>query len=209
MLIHREALELAKNAAVSDDGVAFATTCVNVDEDGRVMVTDVRHWLRMSAAVDEPNLFDELADKGAGVASDGPVLVPAEVMQAFNAAMKKKSKAGMPVPHVVVSQRDGEITLASSDGKTKRAFRFDPVEGVQYPSLDRTVIAHEPVKSVLLSVELLHKIVRALRNCGAESVRLGLPSSPIGPISLSAETLTGRIDGAFAPMRDASDKSDE
>lgn len=36
MLIHRESLELAKNAAPAGDGVPFTTSCVQVGEDGGV-----------------------------------------------------------------------------------------------------------------------------------------------------------------------------
>ncbi len=105
MLIHRESLELAKNAAPAEDGVPFTTPCVQVSEDGTVTVTDGLHWLRMKAAADEPNLFDEIAESGTDDL-DGPVMIPAEVVQAFNAAMKKrKAKKGMPVPHVIASSR--------------------------------------------------------------------------------------------------------
>lgn len=47
MLIHRESLELAKNAEPAGDGVPFTTSCVQVGEDGTVTVTDGLHWLRL------------------------------------------------------------------------------------------------------------------------------------------------------------------
>src|SRR4051812_2209490 len=47
VLIHREALELARNAAVDGDGIPFSITCVYVTEDGAVTVTDGHLWLRM------------------------------------------------------------------------------------------------------------------------------------------------------------------
>lgn len=201
MLIHREALELARNAADGDDARSYPITCLKVGEDGSVTVTDGHHWLRMQAAVDEPSLFDELAETGAGAESDGPVLVPADVMLAFSAAMKKrKQKKGQPVPHVVVTQKDNSITLASSDGKTKRTFLLDAVEG-EYPNVDRTVLAHEPVRSIVLGVDLLYLLLRTLKACGAVSIKLGLPESEDAAIRVSTMTVTGPIDGAIMPMR--------
>ena len=145
MLIHRESLELAKNAAPAGDGVPFTTTCVCIGEDGTVTVTDGLHWMRMKAAADEPNLFDEIAVDGTQ-ALDGPVMIPAEVVQAFNAAMKKrKAKKGMPVPHVIVAHQEDRVTLRSSDGKTTRTFLMEAVDPtLVYPNVDRTVAAHAP-----------------------------------------------------------------
>jgi hypothetical protein len=201
MLIHREALELSRNAAAGDDGVPFAISCLHVSEDGAVTVTDGHHWLRMQAAVDEPSLFDELAEQGAGAESEGPVLVPADVMAAFSAAMKKrKAKKGQPVPHVVVTQKGNSVTLASSDGKTKRTFLLDAIE-VEYPNVDRTVLAHAPVREVLLGVDLLYLMLRTLKACGAVSIRFGIPQSKEAPIRVSTVTATGPIDGAIMPMK--------
>lgn len=201
MLIHRESLELAKNAAPAGDGVPFTTSCVQVGEDGTVTVTDGSHWLRMKAAADEPNLFDEIAESGTDDL-DGPVMIPAEVVQAFNAAMKKrKAKKGMPVPHVIVAQQDDRVTLRSSDGKTTRTFLMEAVDpNLVYPDVDRTVSVHRPTHHVTVSVDLLLKTVQTLKACGAEAVVLGLPRTPVAPIHISAWTPTGPIDGAVMPM---------
>lgn len=200
MLIHREALELARNAAEPGDGVPFSISCLKVGEDGSVTVTDGRHWLRMAAAVTEPSLFDELAQDGAGADSEGPVLVPADVMQAFSAAMKKrKQKKGQPVPHVVVTQKDSHVTLASSDGKTRRTFLLEAVD-VEYPNVDRTILSHEPVREIVLNLDLLYLLTRTLKACGAVSLRLGIPHDERAPIRVSTMTTTGPVDGAVMPM---------
>jgi hypothetical protein len=203
VLIHREALELAKNAAAVGDGVPFTISCVNISEDGSVTITDGHHWLRMNAAADEPNLFDEIAEDGTE-ALDGPVMIPAEVVQAFNAAMKKKkTKKGMPVPHVIVAQQEDRVTLRSSDGKTTRTFLMEAVDAnLKYPDVDRTVLAHAPTHHITLSVDLLSKIVRALKACKAPTLKLGLPTDPEAPIHLTAYTETGSINGAMMPMRE-------
>lgn len=202
MLIHREALELAKNAAPVGDGVPFTITCVNITEDGAVTVTDGHHWLRMKAAADEPNLFDEIAEDGTD-ALDGPVMIPAEVVQAFNAAMKKKkAKKGMPIPHVIVAQQDDRVTLRSSDGKTTRTFLMEAVDvNLKYPDVEKTILSHAPTHHIILSVDLLSKMVRALKACKAPNLHLGLPADPTAPIHVSAFTETGSIDGALMPMR--------
>lgn len=204
MLIHQEALELARNAAAGGDGVPFSITCVNITEDGAVTVTDGHHWLRMKAAADEPNLFDEIAEQDTENIS-GPVMVPADVVQAFNAAMKRrKVKKGTPVPHVVIAQQDNRVTLRSSDGKTTRTFLLEAVDAeLKFPDVDRTVQGvNKPQRHVIVSVELLTAIVRTLRACKVSSVKLGLPESAEAPISLSAMSLTGPIDGALMPMRE-------
>jgi hypothetical protein len=204
MLIHREALELAKNAAPSGDGIPFAITCVQVTTDGAVTVTDGSHWLRMKAAADEPNLFDELAEKDTETLA-GPVLVPAEVMSAFRAAMKRrKSKKGEPVPHVVVAQQDNRVTLRSSDGKTMRTFLLEAVGAdLKFPDIERTVRgAYKPVRHVVLSVDILRLVMRTLHACKVGWVTLGFPEHPSAPISLTAWSETGPIDGAIMPARE-------
>jgi len=204
MLIHREALELARNAASHDtEGVPITISCVKIGPDGSVTVTDGHHWLRMKAAADEPNLFDELAERGTD-ALEHPVLVPADVIAAFNAAMKKrKVKKGQPVPHVVVAQHENRITLKSSDGKTMRTFELDaPDAELKFPDVDKTVQAHLPTHHVVLSVDLLALLVKTLRACKATTLKLGFPIDTDAPVTLSTFTLTGPIDGAIMPMRE-------
>jgi hypothetical protein len=202
MLIHREALELANNAAQGEDA-PFMLTCVNVSEDGSVTVTDGHHWLRMKAAADEPSLFDEIAERDTE-ALTGPALVPADVMSAFNASMKKrKSKPGEAKPHVVVAQQENRVTLRSSDGKTTRTFLLEAVGAdLKFPDVDRTVAAHVPVRRVVLGVDLLLLILRTLRACKVGTITLGLPAEDMAPISISAFSLTGPIEGAIMPCRD-------
>lgn len=202
MLIHREALELSRNAAIAVDGTPFTITCVNITTDGAVVVTDGKHWLRMKAATEEPNLFDEIAEQGTD-ALDGPVMIPAEVVQAFNAAMKKrKPKKGQSVPHVVVAQEDNRVTLKSSDGKTTRSFLMEAVDkDLTFPDVDYTVAAHKPQRHVIFSVDLLSVVLRTLRACKADSVTFGFPEDSEAVVSLTAFTATGPIDGAVMPMR--------
>jgi len=201
MLIHREALELAKNAAKEVDGIPFSISCVNITPDGAVVVTDGLHWLRMKATADEPSLFDELAERDTVELAED-VLIPAEVALAFNAAMKKhKPKKGQQAPNVVVAQQDQRVTLRSSDGKTTRSFLMDAIHVERsFPDVDRTVLAHQPDRHIILSLDLLARLVRTLRACKAGSVTLGLPIDPTAPISLSCYTEAGPIDGAIMPM---------
>lgn len=203
MLIHKEALELAKNAAAAGDGVPFAISCVKVDVDGAVTVTDGAHWLRMQAAADEPSLFDELAEEDTKSPA-GPVLVPAEVMSAFRAAMKKrKSKKTDAVAHVVVAQQENRVTLRSSDGKTMRTFLLEAMGAdLKFPDVDRIVLAYKPVRHVTLSVELLRVILRTLHACKVGYVKLGFPEDAMAPISLSAWSETGPITGQVMPSSD-------
>lgn len=201
MLIHREALELARNASVDGDGVPFTITCVHITPDGAVTATDGHHFLRMNAVANEPNLFDEIAEKGTEPL-EAPVLIPADVVKAFNAAMKKrKSKKGMPVPHVVVAQKKDRITLASSDGKTVRTFLMEAIDpNLTFPDVDR--VFRPVTRSVVLGVDLLSALLKTLKSCGATGVKLGFPEGEAEAISVSAHTETGLIDGAIMPMRE-------
>lgn len=211
MLIHREGLELARNCAENVDGVPFTHTCVNIAPDGTVTVTDGHHWLRMKATADEPNLFDEIASELAGEEPEHDVLIPGDIVQAFNGAMKKrKAKKGMPVPHVVVGQQGQHVTLCSSDGTTKRTFLIDaPAKELIFPDVDKTVLLHQPERHVILSVDLLSVIVRTLRACKADSLRLGLSASPTAAITISAFCATGPITGALMPMRNNAEMDKE
>lgn len=208
MLIHREALELAKNCAADIDGIPFAMSCVHFDTDGTVTVTDGTHWLRMKAAADEPNLFDELAEQGDAILLDA-VLIPGDVVTSFNGAMKKKkAKKGMPVPHVVVATKEKSVTLRSSDGKTTRTFLIDGVAAdLVFPNVDKTVLTHQPERTVILGVDLLSLIVRTLKACKAPSITLGFSSSPSAPITIRAFSETGPITGALMPMNDPEGKA--
>jgi len=204
MLMHREALELAKNASDVGDGVPFTTSCVNITPDGALVVTDGHHFLRMKAIVDEPSLFDGLAVQDTEEL-DGPVMIPADVAVSFNAAMKRRKVVkDAPVPHVVVAQADGQVTLRSSDGKTTRKFQLDAMDpNLVYPDVDKVVSGiHAPVRRVLLGVDLLAKVLRVLKSCKAESVAFGFPEDEHGPITINAFTKTGLIDGAIMPQRD-------
>ena len=80
---------------------------------------------------------------------------------------------------------------------------MEPVDpNLTYPNVEKTVLAHEPVKTVALSVDMLAGLLRTLKSCKATSITLGLPADPVGPIRLSAFTATGPIDGAMMPLRD-------
>lgn len=203
MLIHREALELAKNCAPDDDGVPFTITCVHITPEGAVTVTDGRHWLRMKASADVPNLFDDIAERGNGHLEE-PVLIPGDVVTSFSAAMKKKKvKKGTPAPHVAVSQVGPDVTRTSSDGKTTRKFLIDGVaKELVFPNVDKTVLAHVPERTVRFGVDLLAIIVRTLKACKADTVQFGFPSSTEGPITIRATTETGPISGAGMPYAD-------
>lgn len=205
MLIHREALELARNAGKVEDGVVYPVSCLHITPEGHVTVTDGHHFIRIKAAVDEPSLFDEIAAEETE-ALEEPVLIPAEVALAFGAAMKRRSKKGEDVPHVVVAAQAGAetITLRSSDGKTTRSFLIggmDPT--MQFPKVDRAVRgANAPVRHIVFDVDLVMRLLRVLKAVGATSVRFGLTEREDGPMSFSAFTEHGPVDGAVMPMKD-------
>jgi hypothetical protein len=192
MLIHREALALANNALDESDG-KYCLNFVKVEKDGTVIAVDGHHFLRMKAKVDEPSLLDAmLPDEHRDNSEDA--LIPADVLTSFAAAINKMDDNA----HVVISTKDEHITLCSTDGICERTFIAKP-PALPFPDVNR-VMQKRPAVSVVLDLDLLGKIVRTLKKCGASSVTLGVKDAE-SQVGLSAWTDSGPIDGAIMPMR--------
>jgi len=200
MLIYRRSLEVANAAAKDDPKGNVALQTVSFDDQGRVAATDGHLWLRVAALVNEPDLFtsERLAELSP-LRAESAVL-PSAVVKDFNAACKRGGH-----DHLVVSSgEDGQTTLATVDGKTTRTFLVKPGEQ-PFPAVDKTIPAKPVALRVLLSTDLLKKLIGTLRGLGASSVEFHF-YSPIEPIRIGARGLIGKelcaIDGAVMPMRD-------
>ena len=206
MLIHREALELARFAPTVDEGGQYALTCLMLEPDGHVVVCDGHQLMRVAGAVDEPSLFDALIPQEEREHA-APILLPAEAAQSFNAALKKrKKKKGEPTAHIVISQDGEAIRLASADGKVTRRFEVKPPD-LPFPNIAAVMRPHVEVKKVTLSVELMLTVLKALKGCGCTSLTLSLAAGEAAPIKLSAfSEPMGPVEGVFMPMRTGDEK---
>jgi hypothetical protein len=211
MLIYRTALEIAHAALKeNEDEARFSLASVQLDDRGRICATDGHLWLRLAALVNEPDLFtvDQLAELQCLRAES--VVLPSEVVKDFNSACKRKG-----IDQIVVSVNDGLATLATADGKVKRSFEIKP-EVRPFPNIERAV-PQRPENTVVLSVDLLRKLVKVLRAVDAGWVRLTFDERlGTNPIGVSAECILGNsqgstmcaIDGAIMPMRDPKTEPD-
>jgi hypothetical protein len=199
MLIHREALELAKLANTEDE--SHALNCLRFEPDGHVCVSDGHQYLRVNGKVDEPSLFDSLIPEDERTC-DTEVLLPSEAAQSFNAALKKrKTKKGEPTPHIVLSHDGDVVRVASSDGKVTRRFDVNPIE-TPYPNIDAIRRQHVSTRTVTLGVDLMIKVLRAMKGAGCTSVTLDLAEGTYAPIRLSSFSgVMGPVEGAVMPMR--------
>lgn len=193
MLIHREALSLANNALDESDG-RYCLNFVKVTKDGHVIAVDGHHFLRMRAKVDEPSLLDAMLPEVVAENEDD-ALIPADVLQSFAAAIKKMDDNA----HVLITTSKDQITLASTDGICERTFLSKP-PALPFPDVNK-VSQKKPAITVVLSIELLAKICRTLKTCGATSVRLGVKDAE-SAVGINAICESGTIDGAIMPMRD-------
>lgn len=203
MLIRLEALELAANAADSEVHDKYALGCIKVLADGSVIATDGHAILRIQAAVEEPILFDDLLpvhERGY----EGDVLVDAGDARDFKAACRKAlKKAGKltEVVHVVVARNETETTMATADGTVERRFVIkDPIDPDKFPEIDR-LLPKAPKREITLNVDLLINTLRTLKKLKVSSVVLGLTKHPGAPITITAKSKFGDIDGAIMPMR--------
>lgn len=208
MLIHREALELARMAPTEDEGGRFALTCLLIEADGHVVVCDGHQLIRVAGQVDEPSLFDSLIPEEEREHAE-PILLPAEAAQSFNAALKKrKKKKGEPTPHITVSHDGEAVRLASADGKVTRRFSVKPPE-LPFPDIAPLMRPHATVKRVTLGVDLMLTVLKALKGCGCDSVTLSLAEGESAPVQFSAfSNPMGPVSGVVMPMR-AAEKADE
>lgn len=204
MLIHREALELAKMAAQDDDGGRFSLSCLMVEADGHVVVCDGVQLIRVAGKVDEPSLFDSLIPAEEREAEE-PILLPAEAAMSFNAALKKrKKKKGEIPPHIVLSTEDTAIRLASSDGKVTRRFEVQPPE-LPYPSYD--VILEQSrkravAKSSTFDVDVLMQVLRTLKAAGCGALTLDFAHGDGAPVRVHGfSAVMGPVEGVVMPMR--------
>jgi hypothetical protein len=208
MLIRLEALELSANAGDADASDRFALHVIQVKGDGSVAVTDGTQLLRIHAAVTEPGLFDALLPvEECGYDED--VLIDASDARDFKAACKKalqkagkKSVAdgGEPV-HVVVAKADDTMTLATADGVVERRFIIKQQAEPKYPDVERLIPTGD-TRDILVSVDLLLKMLRTLKPLRVRAVKLGITKDPMAAIKVSATSMAGEIDGALMPMRD-------
>jgi len=191
MLIHREALNLANNAA-DENSDRYCIKFVQITKDGHVVATDGHHFLRIKALVDEPSLLDALMPEDK---RDNAVdaLVPADTLQSFAAAVKKVDANA----HVVIAAENGTITLATADGVTERTFVTKPPD-LPFPDVAK-VTRETSEKTLTLGVELMMRLLRTLKACGASSVTLGVNDAE-SPITVAAFCDSGPIDGAIMPM---------
>lgn len=192
MLIHREALALASNANEESDG-RYCLNFVKVTKEGHVIGCDGHHFLRIKAKVDEPSLLDAMLPQ-ATEEDTADAMIPADVLASFAAGIKKMDKNA----HVVISTTEDRITLASTDGICERTFVSKPPD-LPFPDVDKA-LQPRPVVTVMLSIDLLIKMLRTLKLCGATSVSLGVKDEE-SPIGISTFCDSGPIDGSIMPMR--------
>lgn len=201
MLIHREALGLARMTAADDEGGKFALSCLMIEADGHVVACDGVHLLRVHGHVDEPSLFDAIIpeDERKMAAS---LLLPREAAESFNAALKKrKRKKGEPAPHIVVSVGDSGIQLASADGKVTRRFDVTPPE-LPFPDYQHLMRPRTSVKAVTINVDVMLTVLRALKGAGCGSVTMTMAEGEGAPIRLDAfSDPMGPVQGLLMPMR--------
>lgn len=202
MLIHREALELAKLAADDNEDLGNKSlACLKVEGNGHVTVTDGHVLMRLAAKMEEPGLFDEVLDVDERNSRD-VVLLPANAAAAFNAAMKKrKRKKGQASPGVAISQGDALIKLASSDGITTQRFEIKPLDTEQFPDPAKIFKSHVTTLEIVLGIDLLLDVLKTLKAVGASSVRLHLPAEPVSPVKVTAMSEVGTLEGVLMPMR--------
>lgn len=206
MLIHREALELARMAPDEDEGGKFALSCLLIEADGHVVVCDGTQLIRVAGQVDEPSLFDALISP-AEREHDTPILLPAEAAQSFSAALKKrKKKKGEPTPHIVVSQDGDAIRLASADGKVTRRFEIKSSE-LPFPNIAAVMRPHVEVKRVTLGVDLMLTVLKALKGCGCPSITLSFAAGESAPVKIDAfSNPMGPVTALVMPMRTGDEK---
>lgn len=206
MLIHREALELARMAPTDDEGGNYALSCLLIEADGHVVVCDGHQLIRVAGQVDEPSLFDSLIPAEEREHS-APILLPAEAAQSFSAALKKrKKKKGEPTPHIVVSHDGDAVRLASADGKVTRRFDVKPPE-LPFPNIAAVMKPHVSAKRVTLGVDLMLTILKALKGCGCPSVTLDFAEGEGSPVKMSAfSDPMGPVEGVVMPIRGSDEK---
>ncbi len=209
MLIHRIGLEI--HNAAGDEDSRFTLSSVLITPDGSLTATDGHQFLRICAAVNEPDLF---ADEMQGDLPDGldsAVILPADVAKAFLAASKRKKKKGQKTPQVVVAVQDGKATLATADGKTKRTFVLEPDQAT-FPTVDRTIPKGTPRCKLALDVDVMLKVLTTLKRCGVDSFE-ALIYKPDSPIRITARTYIDDseaiVDGCVMPMRPPAEDKDD
>ncbi len=217
MLIYRQGLEIQGAALTPEEAGTeqkFQLTSLLITPDGTVVGCDGHLWLRMQALAKTPDadLFTEQQRAALPELLPGPVMVPADVAKAFLAASKRKAKKGQKPQQIVVAVKDGQVTLATADGKTRRTFVIEPGElpFPAFPAFERTIPRGAPRVRVELGVEKMLKVLTTLKRCGVGCVELILRRDD-EPIRLAARTYIDDseciVDGVLMPLR--SDKRDD
>jgi hypothetical protein len=204
MLIRLEALELAANVGDSDASDRYGLNYIQARPDGSVVATDGTQLLRIQAKAEEPTLFDaELPEDERGF--EGEVLIEAGEAKDFKSAcrkaLKRLGKAHEPT-HVVIARDGDDLTMATADGIVTRRFTIRQPDAPNFPAVDRLLADTSERREIILSVDLLIKMLRTLRRLDVKCVRLGLSEEANSAIYLRAESKTGVIDGALMPMHD-------
>jgi hypothetical protein len=207
MLIYRIGLEIYGEAAEeAQKGARYNLTTVQVGPDGTIAACNGHQFLKMRAAADEPDLFTE-ERLGTLPATVLPwaVTVPADIVKAFLAASKRKTKKGQKEQQVVIAVDDEAITLATADGKTKRTFLIDAAEDA-FPPLEKILPKLVPTITLTLGVDEMVKLLTTLQRCRAAWFTFGY-SEPGAPLHVTAQAMVGDkvvgIEGAFMPMNPA------
>lgn len=208
MLIHREALELARMAPDDDEGGNYALSSLLIEADGHVVVCDGHQLIRVHGRVDEPSLFDSIIPLEEREHA-APIMLPAAAAESFNAALKKrKKKKGEPTPHIVVSHDGESVRLASADGKVTRRFEVKPPE-LPFPNIAPLMRPHAEVKRVTLDVDLMMTVLKSLKGCGCNTVTLSFSEGATAPVKLTAFSVPmGPVQGLVMPMREEGSASE-
>lgn len=207
MLIYRQGLEIQGAALTPEEAGTeqkFQLTSILITPDGTVVGCDGHLWLRMQALAKTPDadLFTEQQRAALPELLPGAVMVPADVAKAFLAASKRKTKKGQKPQQIVVAVKDGQVTLATADGKTRRTFVIEPGE-LPFPNFERTIPRGTPRVRVELGVDKMLKVLTTLKRCGVGCVELIMRRSD-EPIRLTARTFIDDseciVDGVLMPL---------
>lgn len=215
MLIYRTGLEIHNAAGDPDENSKYQLASVQITPDGKLLATNGHQALRVSALANKPDLFTENAVGAVhGEPLDGPITIPADVIKAFLAASKKK-KGQNKEPQIVVTSKDGAVTLATADGKTKRTFVIEE-DQTPFPAIDRVIRKTAPAETILFNVDEAILLFSTMRRLGATCVEVGY-YEPLAPLRVSATSYAAdtemAIEGSIMPMtpadRDDAGKRDE
>jgi hypothetical protein len=208
MLIYRTGLEIHGVAGDPEEDSKYQLASVQIRPDGKLAATNGHQALVVSALANEPDLFTEDAVGAVhGEPLDGPITIPADVIKAFLAASKKK-KGQIREPQIVVTSKDGAVTLATADGKTKRTFVIEE-DQTPFPAIDHVIRKTDPAETILLNVDEAILLFTTMRRLGVMCVELGY-YEPLAPLRVTAKSYAADtemvIAGSIMPMAPPEDE---